>query len=147
MQSFPVDLVDELNLILTSVFVDESGKGYPFSEDWFVRELYFDNSKTRRRVSIFLEYPVTTSLRVQLEASDFRMPKHSPNEGKYSDLAFEISVILQEEIFSRSPEDFLANPVTLTPIGLRGDVVRKVNLQLGRVDTRNGWRVVRKRDS
>ena len=128
MKVFPKELVSELLEIFNSSCVDVDGAVFPYCEHWTVRNLGFEDPNLRQRVTGSLEFDSGGSLDLELNATDFELPRNSGNESRYTNLAFDISIVAQEDIFSRKPTDFLKHRIILGPGGVADDAIKSLSL-------------------
>jgi hypothetical protein len=142
MHSFPEGVIAELEELFSSAYVDERGASFPFTQSWILRSIGFE-SWNNRNVIVIVEDPSGQTLEVELDAEDYAIPQNSGNESSYSDLAFDISVLAQEEVFTRDRNEFSQSRVVLTPEGI-AEGLREFNLgaALG-APPPGGWRVRR----
>jgi hypothetical protein len=116
---FSTDFVNELREILLSTSTAEiytqpgnraELREEPFLAEWHMRSLMFDPNLGQSRVICQL-YADNKNVTATIDASDFpglrkkRSRSHIWNNSKYHDLAVLVSVLIQEQILTRSPSE------------------------------------------
>jgi hypothetical protein len=117
MREFPANLPDELRQLFKSELVDPSGHRFPVTREWEVDRVEFDPPDQRQLITILLHLRnnADRTLLVKLTAEEFEQPVDVPNESRLSDLAFTISILMDEDVFSRSPSTISENAIELVP--------------------------------
>lgn len=101
LKTFPTTLVDEISSFLRSSSSDPRGDSYSNAEDWVVRTVKFVEPQKRDQIHIVLQHE-RHRITVKLIASDFPRRIRMPNTGSYSNLAFYISLLLEEQVLGKS---------------------------------------------
>jgi len=112
MISFSDSTLAELRMFLTSSRVDESGNRTPVTSPWRFSSAVFADPTERTTIDIRLRGDSERELQVILSAADFDHVDEVPNTSRLSDEAFRISILLEEQVFSYTP-DQLGPVITL----------------------------------
>ena len=117
MREFPTNLADELRQHFASELIDPSGRRFPVTQEWDVWQVEFEPPNQREMIAVRLRSRVDAAraLLVNIRAEEFEQPTDVPNESKMSDLAFTISILIEEDVFSRIPGTLPGDVVELLP--------------------------------
>ena len=105
--------------MFTSAAEDSKGDRRPFSRDWQTESVSFEPVDGRDRIVLRFTHATGFEISVELSARDFPSVSDgvsaSPN---LSGLAYEITMLIEAEVFTRSPEEFEVHAVVVGPRGI-----------------------------